>query len=240
MSSQNQKSRCRMLVVACVLISSASAASAESPFSEMVSFGASWDMNRWTNGLAWPSWLASELDVPAPEVTGTHYGFGCANTTDWRNQVTDYLNARTPDDTTLITLAAGYGEVGFCVARPFPTETTLDNVTNAVSRLAEAGGKHFVVPTHGYDDKPELNVHFDRDEMVALNSSLDVLLAELAQTYGITVYRPDFFQLWDDMRTAPADFGITNIDDTIGDAPNPHEYWWSDPRHPTTAVHRIG
>ena len=46
---------------ACILLGWPDETNAGSPFSEIVSFGASWDMNNWTNGLAWPDWLPMTL-----------------------------------------------------------------------------------------------------------------------------------------------------------------------------------
>jgi hypothetical protein len=106
-----------------------------------------------------------------------------------------------------------------------------------ISRLAEAGGKHFVLPRVPYAELPTMQM--DHEQIVQINTSIDDLLPQWEQTHEVSIYRPDFYQLSIDIAATPSEFGFTNIDRPIGGAPNQHEYAFWDAMHPSTAFDRL-
>ena len=218
------------------------------PFSEMVVFGASFDdpTSRFTNGPLWNEWLASELDISAPTASrsgGTNYSVSGQTTSQLRGQVRQYLRDHIPIDSTLLTFSFGAMGNDFRVNRRADPARSAANVANMITQLADAGGSFFMVPKAAQAGLSPINrsqADAWAEFFVNYDAALDPLLSELESNRGLTIYRPDIFQLTVEANEHPETYGLTNTraraDQGVN---NTYEYMWWDNWHPTTAVHRL-
>lgn len=211
-------------------------------------------VGRFCNGPVWVEQLAETLGLgtpteaapfPAPsEAGGTNYAVGGADSSDRISRQgapgmgvqIDYFfqDGRTLDGDELIVVQGGGNDESAVVAA--------SNVVRHIARLADAGGKHFLVNNHFRASQAPAAEHGDPgvDQYVAmygalLSAGLDLIEA----SYDVTIYRFDMVGLTDDMIADPSDYGLTNITDPLRLDPDgePGEYMWWDPHHFTTKVH---
>lgn len=212
-------------------------------------------LGRFCNGPVWVEKLAENLGfgtpteddpIPAPsEAGGTNYAVGGASSGYEESRLgapgmglqIDYFFAdgHTLDGDELLVVQGGGNESSAVIAAK--------NVVDHVERLAEAGGKYFLVNNHfRASQAPGVTSDGWADVYVAkygelLAEGLDEVEAE----YDIVIYRFDMLGLTDDMIAEPSAYGLTNITDPLrasegGDA---DEYMWWDQHHFTTKVHGI-
>src|SRR5262245_10231011 len=142
---------------------------------------------------------------------------------------------------------------------PYSPAMVVRNLSEAVSLLAAAGGRTFLVPNLPSPGQNPTNrdtskeVRFDA-LTTQVNRLLERRLPKLEAELGITIVRFDMDGVVDTMLHSPAQFGLTNVTDPacpgcgIGipapDAaatmvPNPDEYLWWDFGHMTRDAHAV-
>jgi len=219
-----------------------SPARATETFQEMAVFGASFSRSngRLTNGLIWNEWLASRLNVPAASVTNTNFAAGGNNTEQIMAQVGTYLGNHTPNESTLFAFGLVANDY---ISGPGDGAISAGNVLDMVSQLADAGGRHFVIPVQTLGSSPNVRsrgeagfVEFFAD----VEQHLSAGLMELQEERDIHVYRPDWVEVFGNIGANPEQYGFSDLDSGSGSgASAPHAVLWWDNWHPTTAAHRL-
>ena len=215
---------------------------------------------RISNGPVWVEFLAENLgfgtpteDDPVPGNSeadgadkGTNYAVGGAASGDRTSSLgapnmglqIEYLlvrDGKTLDGDELIVIQGGGNEHSAVVAAR--------NILKNIRRLADAGGKYFLVNNHFRSSQaPVSNDGPADDKFVAkygelLADGLDEIEAE----YDVTIYRFDMVGLTDDMIDDPGQYGLTNVTTPLRQSPNgdPDEFMWWDGVHFTTKIHAI-
>jgi phospholipase/lecithinase/hemolysin len=229
-------------------------------------------VGRFSNGPVWVEVLAGELGVSAPApslMAGTDYAWGGAESGDGMSfngtpnvgmQIDSFFDDRGQlGGNELIVLAAGANDLIWDPARRSPAHIAA-NIARQITRLAEAGGRSFLVPTVApYSNSPLLGsgpgnaVWFDALAKT-VNKLVDVELARLREELQIDIVRVDVADLISQMLVDPVAYGLTNITDPAcpgcnlgipdpdaGDtlAPNPDQYLWWDVAHWPRTVHEV-
>ncbi len=222
------------------------------------------DGGRFSNGPLWVEYLAADLGLPpaTPSRTlfginpGTNYAHGGATTADGtqnlgitRNlgrQIDDYIDRATPAGDELFVVFAGGNDI---INGGFTAEQSVGNLAAAVSDLAAAGARNFLLPNlppvgalpryrNDPADASGRNAATD-----AFNSELAIALDELEQTYADVLFiSVDLAGLFDQIDANPSAFGITNATDPLVDAApgtdtTGYLYW--DGTHPSTLGHEL-
>ena len=219
-------------------------------------------MGRFSNGPVWVEYIAQQLQLPQPvgnEVSsaGRDYAFGGAWTdvsgfnlthlfiNDLDEQVSDFINnGGGPNTDDLITVWAGANNF---LDGQTNTQTPVNHITNSITSLYNAGGRHFMVanlPLLG--ETPRFKGTSQEGTMNALssafnnglNASLDTLQATLP---GTEFFRINAGALTSDALADPSAYGFTNVTNpALGlSGINADEYLFWDNIHPTTAAHGL-
>ena len=176
--------------------------------------------------------VASQLDLTIPIAStagGTNYAWGGARTgfgidelfgssfptIGW--QIEDYLRTNAPGDGSLIIVYAGENDLNEFAGPRSPAETVA-NLSEHISALAAAGGKHFVVPNMvpmGY--YPWFRQRNREQHFNAITEEFNGLLATemdmLTMSLDADIHELDFFGLVNAVMDDPAAFGLTNVMD---------------------------
>ncbi len=262
---------------------------AEAPYSEIVVFGDStvdtgnlhlasggvvngrpYFRGRSSNGPVWVEVVARRLGLKAPTPSldgGTNYAWAGAQTGDGLSifdtpnlgmQVGFFLNDRggfAGDE--LIVVSAGGNDIIW--EAPFSPRQIARNISEQITKLADAGGRTFLVPDlTAYGQAPLFRGTSDEARIDTLaaetNKLLDGELSDLEERLNITILRLDIANLIAAMLGRPDEFGLTNVTDPacpgcgigVPDpnaahtlVPNPDEYLWWDFVHWTRVVHAV-
>ena len=227
-----------------------------------------------SNGPVWVEYLAANLGLPAPTPSvlgGTDNAWGGAETDtsglsirgtpNLGTQVGLYLSTHpTIDPQQLVVVWGGANDYLHFPTLPLPNPaTTVDNVSDAITRLAQHGARTFLVPNLpalGFTPYVSQLLAPAFPNIVATINGLvvqyDDLLAKqeavLESSLGIDIIPFDVYTLLNDVLADPAAYGLTNVTDqaksggngTPGTVvPNPNEYLFFDPVHLTTTVNRL-
>ena len=168
---------------------------------------APYDQGRFSNGPVWVEYLAADLGVPKPTPSllgGSDYAWGGAQSgygttasgiPNTGLQVSTYLASNSPTASQLFTFWAGANDFFNGQTNPM---VPVSNIASEISSLAAAGARMFLVP-----NLPQLgNVpgslalsQAQRDGLNQLSLGFDSLLhtelAQLRQTWGISIYELD-------------------------------------------------
>jgi len=261
----------RIAALFLVLLLSAQSALAAS-FDSLISFGDSLSDTgsgpatpptyggRFSNGPVWEEYLAGSLGIGAAQTKDYAIGGALTGTqaTGLLTQVNGFVNAPvTLGSSTLFTVWAGGNDAIAAAVQgldPIAAATqAAANIATAVTNLAGAGAKNFLVPNlpNGglFPITAQLGANPAQANQLTLffNGQLDADLAPLASALGITIYRLDSYSLFQNIVANPASFNIT---DTVNPCrtgsgasqvtcadPNSHLFW--DSVHPTTYVHSL-
>ena len=114
---------------------------------------------RFSNGPVWVEHLATQLNLSAPtpyRSSGTNYAWGGSRTGDGfdsnqfgqfpklGSQVDQHLSNNTLDGNELIVLFIGHNDFGW--GGEIDASKPVSNIQSEISALADAGGRHFLVP----------------------------------------------------------------------------------------------
>jgi 3-phytase len=225
-------------------------------------------VGRFSNGPVWVEVLAESLELtpPAPSLMGgTNYAWAGAESGDGLSdngtpniglQIDWFLNDHgtlTGDE--LIVVAVGANDLLW--EPPYSPNDIAQNVANQIARLAEAGGRSFLVPTIGlYSDSPLLGGPGEAAWFDALAGNVEKLLdkelTDLKAIYPIDTVRIDVGQVIGNILADPMAFGLTNTadpacpgcgiglpDSNAADTvvSDPDAYLWWDLAHWTRVVH---
>jgi phospholipase/lecithinase/hemolysin len=212
---------------------------------------------RFSNGPIWVEYLAGRLGIPAPTPSlsgGTDYAWGGAETgvglsasgtPNINSQVGTFLAGNTLSATQLVVIDGGAND--FFNGQTDPS-VPVANLAAAISALAGAGGRTFVVqnlPQLGMIPASQSLPQAQRDALdqltLAYDSLLDTTLAQLRSSLGVTIGEVDLNRFLTDVRANPSAYGFTNTTTSaLGDGVLSGDgYLFWDGVHPTTAGHKF-
>jgi outer membrane lipase/esterase len=221
---------------------------------------------RWSNGPLWVERLAALLGVPAPAPSlhgGTNSAYAGAltgpgavtnsNVPTVRMQVASWLSGHTPGPGDLFAVWGGTNDLlngNDLVNGQHDPSVPVANLRAAVSDLAAAGGRRFVVLNLlQLGDEPRYTAapQFLRDAVNTLTQSFDAQLpAAMAQLQGslpgVRIAVVDTDALFQRIRANPAQYGFTNVTQgalTNGVTSGQGYLFFDDIGHPTTAFHQL-
>jgi outer membrane lipase/esterase len=223
---------------------------------------------RFSNGPVWVENLAARLGVPSPTPSllgGTNYAVAGAETgtglsqpapglfvPNIRTQVAAYLAGNFPRANQLFVVWGGAND--FLDGQLNPA-VPVANLSAAITALAQAGARTFLVPNlpllgltpEGLSLPPA-----QQQGLNALTLAFDALLNQslnqLQNTLGITIDRLDVLSLFQAIEANPAGFGFTDVTDQAKSGgvglpgsvvPNPNQFLFWDPIHPTAHAHQL-
>lgn len=217
---------------------------------------------RFANGPIWVETLPPLIELEAnPD---TNFAFGGATTGNFnvfnaflpentpslpglQNQIDDFLRqVSAADPNALYVVSAGAND--YIAGGSTDVQTTVGNLSAAISKLAAVGARNFIVPNQpDFGDLPRgRDIGGEAQLQLSLlaqahNSALAAALATLEQDENINIIGLDINSPIDDAIANPADFGFTNVTDdflTSGAASADGFLFWDD-IHPTAAAHDI-
>jgi phospholipase/lecithinase/hemolysin len=223
---------------------------------------------RFSNGPVWVEDLAGRLGVapPAPSLAGgTNYAFTAAETgtgffqvapgafvPNIGTQINSYLSSHQPQPGQLFVVWGGSND--FLHGQTNPA-VPVANLAADISALARAGATTFLVPNLGLLGQTPFGLSLPPAQGTGLNALslfFDSLLAQqldqLRSSLGVTIYSLDALSLFNAIQANPGAFGFTDVihQAKSGDVglpgtvvPNPDQFAFWDPIHPTAHVHAL-
>jgi phospholipase/lecithinase/hemolysin len=233
--------------------------------------GSAYYNNRFSNGPVWVETLSAGLGLGVMQRStsgGDNFAYGGAKTSgtgglegifirDLNEQVSQFLNSRTANASTLYVVYAGANDY---IQGQTNASIPVGRITTDLNRLIAAGARQFLVPnlpllgsTPRFNDSPATAATYSlRAEQfnAALNASLDGLEAG---NVSLAFHRLDVASLFAEAIAKPAEFGLINVVDPAAPgleagagsydrsqiAPNANQYLFWDDLHPTGTVHAI-
>ncbi|OLF55590.1 SGNH/GDSL hydrolase family protein [Pseudomonas chlororaphis] len=224
---------------------------------------------RWSNGLTAVEVLAKRLDLPladhavggAKSGRNNYYAWMTAyRDTGVSGQIDDYLAAAKgqadPRALYFIFISANdffeYADFGHQEPLDALAASSLEHIQAAVSRLAGAGARHFLVvgstdlshaPAVVAGGQSEQARHYQG----ILQQQLPPLLTAASQKLGVQISYFDHIAFSDQLRRQPAEHGLTQLDQPCQPTypevkpacADPDRYFYWDEWHPTRKVHAL-
>ena len=227
----------------------------------VLEFFAPYFEGRLSNGPVWVETLAPQLELTSDPnlnfaVSGATTGISNIGNNDLpegtppifiglQTQIDEFI-AETPttDPDALYVVWAGAND--YLGAGNLDTQSTVDNLLDAVNSLADTGAKNFVLP-----NLPNLGVipvgqalPPERQQGLTLlteshNNTLATASQILEQNPNINIVNLDIETLFDNIIANPDDFTLTNVTDNFltSGLDDPSGFLFFDDIHPTTTVH---
>ncbi|MCL4791775.1 MAG: SGNH/GDSL hydrolase family protein [Gammaproteobacteria bacterium] len=234
-------------------------------YTELVVFGASlntsgnggpaaetppYSPGRWSNGTVAAEYLAGGLGLglSASSVGGNNYAVGGANTAAIRSQGGAYLGkvGGTANADALYLIWAGGVDLG----QGINPAVSAGNITGLITDLQSAGARNFLF-LNLYDLGFSPNgIGSPSPGIAASNQAYATALSNLRAGLDIKLMELDVFGLFNQIRAAPGDYGLSNVSNACYDGlifgggtraqcADPDSYFWWDTAHPTSAGHAI-
>ncbi len=224
---------------------------------------------QFSNGPVWLTQLAARLGLPNPGPSlagGTDYAFAGAEThsasglstegtPNLDTQIGLYLQAHPTGFTGSQLIVVWGGANDFLNVGQTNPSVPVSNLAQEITAISQAGGKYFLVPNlPPLGEIPAIKSQGPAAEAAfnALSGQFDSQLAakeqSLEATLGITIYPVDVSGAVQAILANPASFGFTDVTDqaksggvgTPGSVvPNPDQYLFWDPIHPTAHAHQL-
>jgi phospholipase/lecithinase/hemolysin len=211
-----------------------------------------------SNGPIWLESLAGKLGVanPTPSIAGgTNYAWASAESgtgvstshgvPNLLTQVAGFTLKNKLTSKDLVTIWAGGNDFLDGQTNPY---VPANNIATAITALAKAGGKIFLVPNLPMLDQVPFALSLPPAQQAGLrsltgafNDKLKTQLTQLQKDLGVTTYQVDTASLFNDIQSSPAHFGFTNVTNSaLGDAAfDGKGYLFWDSIHPTSAGHSL-
>ncbi|MBN2129791.1 MAG: DUF4440 domain-containing protein [Sedimentisphaerales bacterium] len=209
-------------------------------WTDLVCFGSSESMAQYSNGPSWVDRLAELLGIRPTHYR--NYATGAAGNAGVAAQITSYLNHNQPTDRTLV--AWWDGGAAYEIVTGSSINTAMTGHMANIQRLIDAGARIFLIPhIMPGESIPAFRMyypHVTNELSLEYNRTVDERLAALKQAHGITVFRPDMFQFFNDIWAAPEVYGFTDLNNPAQSRPgNDDAFFFWDAAHPTRTGHLV-
>jgi len=226
---------------------------------------------RFSNGPVYAEALSTSLGfgpMTRSADGGNDFAYGGAQTSgtvgttgafieDVDEQVSDFLGSRAVDPHALFEVFSGANDF---INGQTNVNVPVNTIAAQIGRLVAAGATQFFVPnlpllgdTPRFDGNPSTQTQYNTlttQFNTALSATLDNLRAGNA---ALTFFRLDVASLFEDLRSNPTTYGLSNVTSAAAPglspgtlfynknkiAPNANQYLFWDDLHPTTTVHAI-
>ena len=208
-------------------------------WTEFVYFGDSECQASYGNGPTWGDYLPDLLSLPTS--AKRIYFTGNASEADVRSQTLSYLAKYRPTTNTLVAVWKG-GFAGDIMALRYTPARSVSNRMVNLTRLADAGVIHFLIPTLPSPRLwPQVSSLAPSQTFSNYDQLLDRALTDLAQSRPVTIYRPDMETLEEAIQVDPAAYGFTNLTGLAQSCSrcDRSKYYIWDGFHPTTAANKV-
>lgn len=229
---------------------------------------------RFSNGLVWADTLPASLGISSTKVNNYAYGGATSGFTNGLqplfpnlplpglltevNSFTKTTLKADPKGLYVVWAGAndGFNLAGLLASQPpsslqaaFPiitdaVKTAINNITTAITTLANSGARTFLVPNLPNLGKTPLlsqnqaSAFVGKAFSVLFDIGLAITLPKLERSLKIDIVQPDVYSLAEDVFNRPEEYGFKNVTDPlIGQNPltvNPEDFFWFDSQHPTT------
>jgi len=208
-------------------------------WTELIYFGSSEGMAQYTNGPSWIDRLAESLGFRPPHYRNYAFGGAGANNAGLASEIAAYLNNNQPTDRTLVATLGGGGprELG----NGSSLDIAITGQTANIQRMIDAGVRNFLFPRLFPPESVPMMPSYVTNELgLEYDRILDEKLEALKQTYGITVYRPDMFQLFNEIWATPEAYGFTDLNGSAQSSPgDDDEFFYWDGAHFTRSANVV-
>lgn len=208
-------------------------------WTEFAYFGDSECQASYGNGPTWGDYLPDRLCL---RTTGKRIYFTAnASEADVRSQIQTYLAKYKPSTNTLVALWKG-GMAGDVMRLGYSPARSVSNRVANLTRLADAGVTHFLVPTMPSPRLwPMVASLLPSQTFSNYDRLLNGALTDFAQSRQVTVYRPDMAALEEAIWADPAAYGFTNLTSLANSCSrcDRSKYYTWDGFHPTTAANKV-
>lgn len=227
------------------------------------------DQGRWTNGKTAVEVLSENLGVNLTDFAVGGAKSGNGNYYSWLSAVEDtgvfgqidkfsgQLGANSADPDGLYFIFASANDLFEYTDFALPgtveelASQTVQNIGESVAQLSALGAEQFLVVNSSELDILPGVIEFGQVTEAALftnevNRLLPQALNTLSQTLGVEILLYDHVAIGREIRSNPAEYGLTNVDDPCQpifpvepQCSAPDEYYFWDEYHPTARVHQI-
>ena len=209
-------------------------------WTELVCFGSSTSMAQYSNGPSWVDRLAELFGIRPPHYR--NYAMGMANNASVTSQITACLNDNQPTDRTLCAFWTGGAPNELVRGNSINTAMT-GHMAN-IQRLIDAGARIFLIPRLFPGELiPVFRAqypHITNELSLEYDRILDERLEALKQVYGITVFRPDMFQFFNEIWAEPEAYGFTDLNGSAQNSPgDDDEFFFWDGAHFTQSANLV-
>jgi phospholipase/lecithinase/hemolysin len=233
--------------------------------------GSAYFQGRFSNGPVYTETLFADLGfgpIARSTAGGNDFAYGGAQTSgtggtegafieDVDEQVNDFLGSRAVDRHALFEVFSGANDL---INGQTNVNLPVNTIATQIGRLVAAGATQFFVPNVPLlGDTPRFNGSVSTQTQynalaTQFNTALSATLDSLrANNSALTFFRLDVTSLFEDVKSNPATFGLTNVTSPAAPGltpgtlfynknkivPNANQYLFWDDLHPTTTIHAL-